>query len=312
MPTGRLGPERAYPPPGGPHGRAAGEPTTEVGILVLPIPTSCTEIKCINWSTRRGSPFLFKRKVILIMPRGRPRKVYSKVRAIDEELHKPHASWDFTDPKLFVDGVLDPARLAVWERWCDRDGCKYCEIAAETSETGYKHGQGRIVFRRGYRMTQLKKLMPEPHWEPTCCKHDCLYLRKHDSETVLKWDGRCQGVRNVFKEQAALIVEGGTIRDCALLDGANYQSIRSAELLMAYTEPERPCAPREVHLVTSPSSVMPAGIYRLRSAAFWDGYDGHKAIFIDQPLLKLSLGVLRQICGPAPFRAGRHRQALHD
>lgn len=246
------------------------------------------------------------------MARGRPRKEYSKTKALDDELHKPHASWDFTDPRLYQDGVLDPARLAQWERWCDRDGCKYLEIAAETSETGYKHGQGRIVFRRGYRVSQLKKLFPEPHWEPTLCAQDCLYLRKHDSETVLKWDGRAQGARNIFKEQAAAIAEGSTIRDCAIMDGANYQSIRSAELLMAYCEPERPTAPREVHVVNSSASPMPAGVYRLRNAAFWDGYDAHKAIFVDQSVLKLSNAVLRQICGPAPFRAGRSRQALYD
>jgi len=245
------------------------------------------------------------------MPGGRPRKVYSVIKKLDDELHKPHASWDFTDPLLFVEGVLAPTRLEAWQRWCDRDGCKYCEIAAEVSETGYKHGQGRIVFRRGYRLLQLKKLMPEPHWEPTRCKQDCLYLRKHDSITVLKFDSRAQGARNIFKEQAASIREGATIRDCANMDGANYQSIRSAELLMAYCEPERPTAPRQIHVVGTAAQV-PAGVYRLRNAAFWDGYDAHPAVYIDQALLKLPVAALRQICGPAPFRAGRNRQALHD
>lgn len=246
------------------------------------------------------------------MPAGRPRKVYSKNAAVDAEYHKPHVSWDFTDPCLYVDGAVSDERLEAWRRWCGEDGCKYLEIAGEAGETGYLHGQGRVVFRRAYRLPQLKKLFAEVHWEPTLCKQDCLYLRKHDSTTLLHYDGRRQGARNIFADQTEAIRGGANLRECATMDGANYQSIRSAELLMAYIEPERPQAARDVNIVSGPAAPMPAAVYRLRNAAFWDGYDAHKAIYVNQALLKLSRPMLAQILGPAPFRAGRCRQALYD
>lgn len=246
------------------------------------------------------------------MPAGRPRKVLSKNEELDRELHKPHVSWDFTDPRLYVDDIVDGERLAAWRRWCDGDGCKYLELAAETGETGYMHGQGRVVFRRGYRLSQLKKLFPEVHWEPTLCRQDCLYLRKADTVTLLKFDSRKQGCRCVFAEQTEAIHAGASLRECASIPGANYQSVRSAELMMAYAEPERPQAAREVKVVSGPTAPMPPGVYRLRNAAFWDGYDAHEAIYVNQSLLKLTRPMLAQILGPAPFRAGRNRQARFD
>lgn len=252
---------------------------------------------------------------IEMAPKGRPRTKFTPSQGLDQELHRPHVSWDFTDPFLWQAATAEvcPVRLERWQRWCDDDGCRVMEIAAETSETGYRHGQGRVTFRRAYRLTQLKKLFPDVHWEPTMCRQDCLYLRKHDSVTVLRYDGRKQGCRNIFAAQQEAIQHGATIRECALMPGANYQSIRSAELLMSYIEPERPSQQRDVRLVPHASgTAIPSGCYRLRNAAFWDGYDAHKAIYVNQALLKLSNPQLAQILGPAPFRAGRSRQALYD
>ena len=245
--------------------------------------------------------------------RGPPRKVMHKNPVVDAELHKPHESWDFTDPSLYAqDGVINALRQADWERWCDRDGCKYLEIAGECSSTGYWHGQGRILFRRRYRLAQLKKLFPDVHWEPSVCRQDCLYLRKPEQKTVIKYDGRKQGARNIFADQRESIQEGCTLRECALEPGANWQSFRSAELLMSYFEPERPPAPRVVHLVRNADAPMPDGVYRLKDWRFWDGYDCHKHVYINNALLKLSNAQLRQVTSGAPFRVGRYRQARFD
>jgi len=37
----------------------------------------------------------------------------------------------------------------------------------EIADSGTKHLQGHIVWKRSYRLTQLKKLIPEAHWEKT-------------------------------------------------------------------------------------------------------------------------------------------------
>lgn len=247
------------------------------------------------------------------MPRGRPRKVHSEDEKLNESLKSPHSSWDFTDHPLFANGELDEERLSYWQRWCDPDGCLTLEIADEVgTQTEKRHGQGRITFRRKYRRTQLQKLWPDIHWEPTKCQQDCLYLRKPYQPTIIKYDGRHQGRRNVFAEQKEAVKGGANIRDCSELPGANYQSLRSAELLMVYHEPERIQATREVHIVASSQAPMPTNVYRLNDMRFWNGYDAHSDVYINQRVCKLTLPQLRMVMGPAPFRVGRGRQARYD
>ena len=248
------------------------------------------------------------------MPRGRPRKVHSEDARLNSMLKKPSASWDFTDNPLFDENNdLVESRLEQWRRWCGPDGCKMMKIAEEVAPTtGKKHGQGRVIFRRSYRLAQLQKLWPDVHWEPTKAKQDCLYLMKPDTVLILDYDDRHQGRRNVFAEQKEAVKNGSNIRECSELEGANYQSLRSAEILMTYFEPERPTEKRHVHLVTDSAAVMPTDVYRLNDMRFWNGYDAHENIYINQRICKLTLPQLKMVCGAAPFRVGRGRQARHS
>lgn len=247
--------------------------------------------------------------------RGRPRKTYSLDAAKDAELHKPHDCWDFTDyvvpytaiPEAVCPGV-GTERMDIWK---DLE-FKTLEIAHEICpQTGQPHGQGRIRFLRKYRFTQLKKLLPpDVHIEPSACTLDDNYLRKHDSVTLVRIDHRHQGRRNIFKEQVSAIEAGATVRECIMMEGANYQSIRNAEITMKYLEPEREYAPREIKQV--PDDEVPAGVYRLANATHWDGYDAHQAIYVNQQELRLSMPYLRKILGPSPTRVGHGRQARFD
>lgn len=254
--------------------------------------------------------------------RGRPPKVFSKDTAKNAELHKPHDCWDFTDyvvpyqPLMEYSDASDltgPAikRMTFWTGL--GDSIKTLEIAHEICpDTQRPHGQGRIRFTRKIRFEALKKLLPpDVHFEPSVCTKCDMYLRKHDSITLVKIDNRHQGKRNIFREQHDAISTGATVTECAQMDGANYQSVRSAELLMKYIEPERATAPREVQQVDSAERV-PANVYRLQDYRYWDGYDAHSAIYIRQGICKLTLPQLRQICGSAPFRLPRGRQARHN
>lgn len=246
------------------------------------------------------------------MPRGRPRKVFSEDAEMDRAYHDAHRSWDFTDHKLFDAG--EERRLADWKRWSlPDDGALALEIAHEIGEGGKHHGQGRIVFRRKYRLAQLKKLWPDVHWEPTKCQADCLYLRKPGMDTVIKVDNRQQGKRVIFAEQSKSISEGATLRECSSLEGANYQSVRCADFLMQYLEPERLAAPRDIHVITKlEADALAPGTYRLNDWRFWNGYDGDKSLYINQSVCKLTLGQLRMVIGNSPFRVGRGRQARYD
>lgn len=238
------------------------------------------------------------------MPRGRPRKVHDVDPVRDAQFHGAHSSWDFTD----FDTTEE--RLAAYKHL----KYKTLLIAEEICpNTGKLHWQGRITFRRKYRFPQIKKILGDQvHLEPTTCCMDDNYCRKLDSRCVIDDDTRHQGARVVFKTQLEAVKNGATLRECGELEGANYQSIRSSQLLMEFWEPERPQAKREVHLVASSSSAMPTGVYRLNDMRFWNGYDADLDIYINQTVCKLTLAQLKMVCGPAPFRVGRGRQARFD
>lgn len=250
------------------------------------------------------------------MGRGRPRKVFSKDPVLDALLRKPTPYWDFTDNPLFdADNNLVEHRLDQWRRYCraEGDGCKYLKIADEIGEkTGKRHGQGRIIFRRSYRRCQLEKLWPGVHWEPTKAKQDICYLLKPYTELLIDYDDRHQGKRSIFAEQRAAIENGVTIRECCRMEGANGQSLRNCEKICEYYEPERPTDKRHVHLVADSSATMPTGVYRLNDMRFWNRYDAHDNIYINQKVCKLTLPQLKMVCGPAPFTVGRGRQARYD
>lgn len=249
--------------------------------------------------------------------RGRPRKVYSEKPSVDAECRKPTDCWDFTDyevPYLVLE--YDPGLVAKSSArldWWKSLDFKTLDIAHEVCpNTTTIHGQGRIRFKRKYRFAQLKKIFPpDVHFEPSACQIDDNYLRKYDSIPIVRIDNRHQGKRNVFKEQVDAIKDGASVRDCISLEGANYQSIRSAELLMKYIEPERPHGVVDVQLV-SRTDVLALDTYRLCNMAYWDGYDAHTDVFIDQHICKLTLAQLRTVCGPASFRLPRGRQARYS
>lgn len=239
------------------------------------------------------------------MGRGRPYEKYHDDPVIDAELHKPHKSWDFTDFQV----VIGETRLNDWIR------LKYATliIADEICpDTGRRHGQGRITFYRAYRFLALKKIVGnDVRLAPTKCCSDDNYCRKFGTTLIIDHDFTKRGARNVFKEQKAAIADGATIRECADMAGANFQSIRSAEIMMTYLEPERPHDIRELHFVEHDSK-LPSDVYRVNEFKFWNGYDGHSSIYINQAIHKLSLPQLRMVTGPSPFRVGRGRQARHN
>lgn len=95
--------------------------------------------------------------------------------------------------------------------------------AREKGESGTPHLQGRVVFKRGYRFAQLKKLAPNFHWEQTKASADTNYLRKvgntfvRDDKVASK-----QGLRSDL--------EAGIL---ALKNGMSIKEFRIAEPLLA-------------------------------------------------------------------------------
>lgn len=96
-------------------------------------------------------------------------------------------SWEITINNFTDDDVN---LLRSWE-----NDVNAITIAEEVGEQGTPHLQGRITFKRAYRLTALKKLHPQAHWEVTKAKQDTLYMRKKDSKIII--DKACgQGKRS--------------------------------------------------------------------------------------------------------------------
>ena len=70
-----------------------------------------------------------------------------------------------------------------------------------------------------------------------CCIDD-IHLRSFDSHTLVRLDNRRES-QQMFKRVREAIEEGATLRECALLEGANSQTMRVARYLMPYYERTR-------------------------------------------------------------------------
>lgn len=240
---------------------------------------------------------------------GRPRKQRE-----EGDDGKSHRIWDITDWALYDEyNQVIPERLAMWEHMSREDSCKKLMVAGEEApESKRWHGQCRISFPCPHRFDYVKKLFGQ-HCESTIAKDDWSYFKKFGSEKLIDVDYRVQGRRNAFAEQKELIREGANIRDCLDVVGANWQTIRNGEMLMKYIEKPREESERYVHLVRDNAQVMPPDVYHLTSWNDWFGYDGHKDLYIDQLLCKLTLHQLKRCVGSGPFRIARGmRQAKWD
>lgn len=224
--------------------------------------------------------------------RGRPKKFYGP--GEDDQ----SVSWDFTE------WDMSPERLAWWQSLAFTQLFMSIEICPDT---GTPHYQCRIVFTRGYRFVQLKKIFPPScHFEATLATADFNYGRKWDSVVVVDIDNRKKGCRTVFAEQRQLIADGANLRSIAIRPETGCQSFRSAEILMAYIEPPRAYGDVIVKYIDDISEAMhesdlyrpPLDGERLRH---WTGYDAHESVVLDCALHKIDRILLRQLVGPAPF-----------
>ena len=100
--------------------------------------------------------------------------------------------------------------LVLWERLFEEVswGLVTKEVAPTT---GTPHLQGRVVFRRGYRFSQLVKLGWADDWGKTKCKQDSLYMLKRDSIIFLD-KKKNQGKRSDLQRCIDRAVEGASLR----------------------------------------------------------------------------------------------------
>lgn len=117
--------------------------------------------------------------------------------------NKPTTTWIYTWNNYTDDDIDKLKLLEVTRHRC----CK------EVAETGTKHLQGSITFNRAYRLSQLKKLFPLVHWEPSKTTDSENYCIK--GEIVIDDKKQQQGHRSDLDEITNKIKAGIDMRDIA-------------------------------------------------------------------------------------------------
>lgn len=194
---------------------------------------------------------------------------------------KPAKTWDFTinNPK-----ASDTA-------WCKTILDEVAAIAATLEEgaEGTHHIQGRVTFKRAYRLTGLKKLHSRAHWEITKCKQDQMYVLKEDSDIIVHKPPSGKGARTDLDEIMDAVKKGHSEKWVATEYPATWaRNYRAIERFRMLVEPRRTWVP-DVRVYWGDTGTGKTRIaledhpdaYILRSK-WWDGYDGQKAVIIDE------------------------------
>lgn len=131
--------------------------------------------------------------------------------------------WDFTLSKdkaqeMFIDDMEMLGRIL--KPKCDR-----CVVGDEEGADGYKHYQGRCVFKKGVTLTELRMMLPSAHWTPThvrnfdYCEKEGKFWRSWEEALgeyvgmeLLRWQEKTMKLLETQSDRSVLVIidtEGG-------------------------------------------------------------------------------------------------------
>lgn len=199
-----------------------------------------------------------------------------------EEPHtgKTHKSWIFT---------LNNYTEAQCDYIKGLEGIQRIAVGKERGASGTPHLQGVICWKTPKRFTQMKKLIPDAHWEK-CMDLDMAfnYCRKELDMLCDVNNGR-QGARRDL-DRVYDAVEAGTPFDVFVREerpSLQHMAVfRTARLALM---PDRPLMTNlQVIWLYGDSGTgksrraYESGAFRIPSYKWWDGYDGQPIIWFDE------------------------------
>lgn len=163
-------------------------------------------------------------------------------------------------------------------------------IAAEVGEQGVAHLQGRITFKRAYRLGALLKLNAKVHWEITRAEKDTNYFRKRESVLVYeKVPERIgQGARKDLDFVRQAVKEKRPIAEIA--DGCtSFQAVKCIRTMMEIYGTKREEGPVEVHWYWGETGTGKSrkahtenpDAFEPLSFKWWDGYANESTVILD-------------------------------
>lgn len=185
--------------------------------------------------------------------------------------------------------ALGVAQVGFWEQL----GCRYAIIGKEVGAEGTPHLQVYLYWDNPRRFSAVKKLLPTAHLEVArgTAEHNRTYCSK--GEDVLCELGNIPkpGKRKDLEVVRDLVKSGHKMGDIIEV-ATGYQSLKGAELMLKYIEPNRDAG-------SAPPTVLwfwgPTGCGKSRLAFesypnawvastnldWFDGYDGHDEVILD-------------------------------
>lgn len=163
-------------------------------------------------------------------------------------------------------------------------------VSKEVGENGTPHLQGAITFTRAYRLSALKKLHSQAHWEVAKAA-DCFnYCAKEGSEIIINVNNSTQGTRTDIASAIDLIKESGIkrVREEAAETYIKYHK-GLEKLNYHYAKQQRTEKPF-ITWIYGPTGVGKTHwVIRLEpeiwissdSLQWFDGYEGNEAVLFD-------------------------------
>lgn len=197
------------------------------------------------------------------------------------EVRKPAKTWKYTLNNYKEKDIEFFKKLDCTRHRCSKEIGEKCKTP---------HLQGMITFIRAYRMTALKKLHNDVHWEIAYCA-DFNYETKIDSEWLIDVNHGKQGKRSDLDDVVDKIKKGGTLKDIAEEFPKTFiMANKGIERLI-----QMKCKPRdwemEVHIRWGKPGTGKTryvwdtygvdNVYPKMKNKWWDHYLGQKTVLID-------------------------------
>lgn len=214
--------------------------------------------------------------------------------------------------------------------------CKYIVFSKEVGESGTPHLQGYFYFANARSFSSIKKQFPRMNFRPAdgSAAQNRVYIigpyekngktKPYNPDHFEQGEMPSQGKRAVHNDVRKAVADGVSMREIARMDGVNYQTLRSAELLMRYVEKKRDFKTHVVWLYGEPGSGKTRFAFdnesnddiHLQNASnlkFFQEYDAHPVVILDEVDSDTSYTALKALCDRHPYSVefkGGSRQFL--
>ncbi len=210
------------------------------------------------------------------------------------------------------------------ETWEDVEQIKYCCYQLERSESGLIHYQGYVVFKNPQRMSFCKSLHARAHWEVRRGTHDQArdYAQKEETRVKGPWRfgdetglGK-KGFRSDLVGMKRMLDEGESMKKVADAHFPcyirNHRGIEKYSML-AQTKLRSWETHTSVYWGPPGSGKTKRALFEAGESSYWlskpgkgqqvffDGYDGHEVLVIDEFYGWIPRGLMQSICDRYPL-----------